>query len=98
MGDTGSDGVVDELADVVGPGIQEDRVDARQCRSEGHGLGEVQPDRGEAVDRQYTGLPVDRYPMIVGMREALLSGGDRDGWALHVLINGILNTPARTFR
>jgi AcrR family transcriptional regulator len=46
------------------------------------------------VDRHYTALPADEYPMISGMRQALLSGGDRDTWGLRVLINGILHTPA----
>jgi AcrR family transcriptional regulator len=47
-----------------------------------------------AADRHYAALPVDRYPMITSMRQALLSSGDRDTWGLDVLINGILHTPA----
>jgi hypothetical protein len=40
--------------------------------------------------------PADRYPMIVAMREQLLagSGDQRARWALKVLLNGILSTPA----
>ncbi|MEV7547899.1 TetR/AcrR family transcriptional regulator C-terminal domain-containing protein, partial [Streptomyces sp. NPDC089915] len=48
---------------------------------------------GEA-DRRFAALPADRYPMITSLRQALLSPGDRDTWALNVLINGILHTPA----
>ncbi|MEV6275037.1 TetR/AcrR family transcriptional regulator [Nocardia sp. NPDC051832] len=48
-----------------------------------------------AAQRKLDELPADRYPMIVGLREHLLYGGDaREGWALRVLINGILATPA----
>jgi AcrR family transcriptional regulator len=51
------------------------------------------------VDRHYASLPADRYPMITARREALLSSGDRETWALQVLINGILGTPVdRAFR
>jgi AcrR family transcriptional regulator len=44
----------------------------------------------------FASLPADRYPMIVAMREQLLSGsGDhRARWSLDVLLNGILSTPA----
>ncbi|MFF4364526.1 TetR/AcrR family transcriptional regulator [Streptomyces sp. NPDC001594] len=45
------------------------------------------------ADRHYAALPADRYPMITSLRHALLSPGDRDTWALDVLINGILHTP-----
>ncbi|MEI5098088.1 TetR/AcrR family transcriptional regulator C-terminal domain-containing protein [Streptomyces sp. PmtG] len=48
-----------------------------------------------AADRRYAALPADRYPMITSLRQALFSPGDRDTWALDVLINGILHTPAR---
>jgi AcrR family transcriptional regulator len=47
-----------------------------------------------AADRRYAALPPDRYPMITSLRAALLSPGDRDRWALNVLINGILHTPS----
>ncbi|QCX81722.1 hypothetical protein C9F11_40710 [Streptomyces sp. YIM 121038] len=46
-----------------------------------------------AADRRYAALPADRYPMITSLRQALFSPGDRDTWALEVLINGILHTP-----
>lgn len=46
------------------------------------------------ADRLYAALPADRYPMITSLRAQLLSGGDRDRWALRVLVNGILGTPA----
>ncbi|MFJ1733844.1 TetR/AcrR family transcriptional regulator [Streptomyces sp. NPDC088254] len=46
-----------------------------------------------AADRRYAALPADRYPMLTSMRQALFSPGDRDTWALDVLINGILQTP-----
>lgn len=46
------------------------------------------------ADRRFAALPADRYPMITSLRPALLSPGDRDTWALNVLINGILSTPA----
>ncbi|MBO0654909.1 TetR/AcrR family transcriptional regulator C-terminal domain-containing protein [Streptomyces triculaminicus] len=54
----------------------------------------VQEDHIADIDRHYASLPADRYPMITSMREALLSGGDREAWALRVLLNGILGTPA----
>ncbi|MEV0294010.1 TetR/AcrR family transcriptional regulator C-terminal domain-containing protein [Nocardia sp. NPDC050710] len=49
-----------------------------------------------AAQRAFADLPADRYPMIAAMREQLLTGdGDaRDTWALRVLIEGILATPA----
>ncbi|MGW4328241.1 TetR/AcrR family transcriptional regulator [Nocardia sp. NPDC004573] len=49
-----------------------------------------------AIERRFAELPVDRYPTVVAMREALLSGdGDaRAAWAVQVLISGILATPA----
>ncbi|WP_378738581.1 TetR/AcrR family transcriptional regulator [Nocardia brasiliensis] len=49
------------------------------------------------VDKRFAGLPADRYPMIVAMRESLMAGdGDaRAQWALRVLIDGILATPVR---
>ncbi|MFG1792431.1 TetR/AcrR family transcriptional regulator [Nocardia sp. NPDC049149] len=48
------------------------------------------------VSKRYAELPPDRYPMVVSMRESLVSGdGDaRAQWALRVLIDGILATPA----
>jgi AcrR family transcriptional regulator len=45
------------------------------------------------ADRRYAALPADRYPVITSLRTELLSGGDRAGWGMQVLINGILNTP-----
>ncbi|MEV0442454.1 TetR/AcrR family transcriptional regulator C-terminal domain-containing protein [Streptomyces spectabilis] len=48
-----------------------------------------------AADRRYAALPADRYPMVTSLRQALFSAGDRDTWALEVLINGILHTPTR---
>ncbi|MBF6467273.1 TetR/AcrR family transcriptional regulator C-terminal domain-containing protein [Nocardia beijingensis] len=49
-----------------------------------------------AIERRFAELPVDRYPTVVAMREALLAGeGDaRAAWAVQVLISGILATPA----
>ena len=49
-----------------------------------------------AVAQRYASLPPDRFPMIVTMREQLVAGsGDRrSAWALRVLLNGILATPA----
>ncbi|WP_194819053.1 TetR/AcrR family transcriptional regulator [Nocardia sp. XZ_19_385] len=48
-----------------------------------------------AAQQKLDELPADRYPMIAGLREHLLYSGDaREGWALRVLINGILATPA----
>ncbi|MFJ1805351.1 MULTISPECIES: TetR/AcrR family transcriptional regulator C-terminal domain-containing protein [unclassified Streptomyces] len=47
------------------------------------------------ADRRYAALPADRYPMITALRPALFSPGDRDTWALDVLLSGILRTPAR---
>lgn len=48
------------------------------------------------VQRHFAELPADRYPMLVGLREEMMSGNgdDREVWALRVLINGILATPA----
>ncbi|MFC9895158.1 TetR/AcrR family transcriptional regulator [Nocardia sp. NPDC127579] len=49
-----------------------------------------------AAQQVIDALPADRYPMITGLREQMLTGGDaREVWALRVLINGILATPAR---
>jgi AcrR family transcriptional regulator len=49
-----------------------------------------------AVEQKFAELPADRYPMIVSMRELMLSGGDaRETWALRALINGIVATPVR---
>ncbi|MEN3263332.1 TetR/AcrR family transcriptional regulator C-terminal domain-containing protein [Pseudonocardia sp.] len=45
------------------------------------------------ADRRYAALPADRYPVITSLRTELLSGGHRAGWAMQVLINGIVNTP-----
>ena len=46
------------------------------------------------IERKFSALPTDRYPMIVAMREHILGGGDaREVWALRALINGILATP-----
>ncbi|MGA4843822.1 TetR/AcrR family transcriptional regulator [Streptomyces sp. G45] len=47
------------------------------------------------ADRRYAALPADRYPMVTSLREVLLAPGNRDTWGLDVLVNGILNTPAR---
>lgn len=48
-----------------------------------------------AAQRKFDELPADRYPMIVGLRAHMLYGGDaREAWALRVLVNGILATPA----
>ncbi|WP_405161705.1 TetR/AcrR family transcriptional regulator [Nocardia sp. NBC_01499] len=47
------------------------------------------------VAKRFAELPADRYPMIVAMRETLMTGdGEARGkWALRVLIEGILATP-----
>ena len=52
--------------------------------------------RSVAKCEQFAALPADRYPMIVAMREQLVagSGDQRARWALKVLVNGILHTPA----
>ncbi|MGK8505106.1 TetR/AcrR family transcriptional regulator [Nocardia asiatica] len=49
-----------------------------------------------AMRRRFAELPADRYPTVVAMREALLTGaGDaRAAWATRVLLNGILATRA----
>ncbi|MEV0250983.1 TetR/AcrR family transcriptional regulator C-terminal domain-containing protein [Nocardia sp. NPDC050712] len=48
-----------------------------------------------AAQRTFDELPAERYPMIVGLGAEMLAGGDaREAWALRVLINGILATPA----
>ncbi|WP_063053622.1 TetR/AcrR family transcriptional regulator [Nocardia arthritidis] len=49
-----------------------------------------------AIERRFAELPADRYPTVVAMRDALLSGdGDaRAAWAVQVLLNGILATRA----
>jgi AcrR family transcriptional regulator len=59
--------------------------------------GTVEVDHMAEADRHFAALPADRYPMITSLRRPLLSNGDRDGWALRVLVNGILNTPATGF-
>jgi AcrR family transcriptional regulator len=46
------------------------------------------------VRRRYAELPADRYPMVTTMGDALFSAGDRDRWAIQVLVNGILATAA----
>ncbi|MFD0363916.1 TetR/AcrR family transcriptional regulator [Nocardia sp. GCM10030253] len=58
--------------------------------------GRAEEDYVAEVQRHFAELPADRYPMLVGMREEMMSGkGDeREVWALRVLINGILATPA----
>jgi AcrR family transcriptional regulator len=55
-------------------------------------------DQLATVERHYAALPAGQYPMITRLREPLLSAGDRDRWGLHVLLNGILNTPAAAWR
>ncbi|WP_327113678.1 TetR/AcrR family transcriptional regulator [Nocardia sp. NBC_01730] len=49
-----------------------------------------------AVEQYFAQLPADRYPTIVAMRDTMLAGnGDaRAAWAMRVLLNGILATPA----
>ncbi|MEU8894710.1 TetR/AcrR family transcriptional regulator [Nocardia sp. NPDC048505] len=48
-----------------------------------------------AAQQKFDELPAERYPMIVDLREHMLTGGDaRESWAQRVLINGILATPA----
>jgi AcrR family transcriptional regulator len=47
------------------------------------------------VRKLYAELPADRYPLVSSMGDALFSAGDRDRWAIQVLVNGILNTPAQ---
>ncbi|MEU7765523.1 TetR/AcrR family transcriptional regulator C-terminal domain-containing protein [Nocardia sp. NPDC049190] len=49
-----------------------------------------------AVAQQFARLPADRYPTLVAMRDTMLAGnGDaRAAWAVRVLVNGILATPA----
>lgn len=55
---------------------------------------DVGKDHVAEFDRHFAALPADRYPMITSLRGPLLSSGDRDAWALRVLISGILGTPA----
>jgi AcrR family transcriptional regulator len=59
-------------------------------------LGQTEADNLQNADEHFASLPADRYPMIVAMREQLLagSGDQRARWALKVLLNGILSTPA----
>ncbi|MFQ6396808.1 TetR/AcrR family transcriptional regulator [Nocardia sp. KC 131] len=58
--------------------------------------GREESDYVAEVQRHFAELPADRYPMLVGMREEMMSGNgdEREVWALRVLINGILATPA----
>ncbi|MFE7798882.1 TetR/AcrR family transcriptional regulator [Nocardia sp. NPDC057440] len=58
--------------------------------------GREEDDYVAEVQRHFAELPADRYPMFFGMREEMMSGSgdDREVWALRVLINGILATPA----
>ncbi|MEV6430311.1 TetR/AcrR family transcriptional regulator [Nocardia sp. NPDC051463] len=58
--------------------------------------GREESDYVAEVQRHFAELPADRYPMLVGLREEMMSGNgdDREVWALRVLINGILATPA----
>ena len=48
-----------------------------------------------AVARAITGAPADEYPRVAAARTHLLSGSgdERFGWALDVLLRGILHTP-----
>jgi AcrR family transcriptional regulator len=46
-----------------------------------------------AAGRRYAALPPERYRMITSLRESLLAPGDREGWGLNVLLNGLLHTP-----
>ena len=59
-------------------------------------LGQTEAGNLQNADEHFASLPADRYPMIVAMREQLLagSGDQRARWALKVLLNGILHTPA----
>lgn len=59
-------------------------------------LGGTEASSVSSAAERFAALSADRYPMVVAMREQLLSGdGDqRARWALKVLVNGILATPA----
>jgi len=59
--------------------------------------GQTEAGHLQQANDHFAALPPDRYPMIVSLREQLLSGsGDqRARWSLNVLLNGILSTPAR---
>ncbi|MGK8525334.1 TetR/AcrR family transcriptional regulator [Nocardia asteroides] len=50
-----------------------------------------------AMRRRFAELPADRYPTVVAMRDALLTGAGnaRAAWAVQVLLNGILATRAQ---
>ncbi|MGW1889922.1 TetR/AcrR family transcriptional regulator [Streptomyces sp. NPDC002004] len=70
---------------IVAAGAEQSAYDVKETAEE---------DYIAEVDRHYASLPADRYPMITSLREPLLSGGDRATWALRVLVNGVLGTPA----
>jgi AcrR family transcriptional regulator len=59
-------------------------------------LGQTEAGVLRSAAEQYAALPADRYPLITSMGERLLagSGDQRARWALNVLLNGILHTPA----
>lgn len=59
-------------------------------------LGQTEAGHLQHAGERFAALPADRYPMIVAMRDQLVAGnGDqRARWALKVLLNGILRTPA----
>jgi hypothetical protein len=61
-------------------------------------LGQTEAGHLQHASEQFATLPADRYPMIAAMREQLLagSGDQRARWALKVLLNGILHTPAES--
>ncbi|MCU1686043.1 MAG: TetR family transcriptional regulator [Amycolatopsis sp.] len=50
----------------------------------------------KALEDYYATVSAERYPMVFALRRQLMvgTGDERGSWALKVLINGILGTPA----
>ncbi|GAB3832127.1 hypothetical protein GCM10027610_023780 [Dactylosporangium cerinum] len=79
MRDAGFDGLVDELADVVGGGVQEDLGDPGQGGGEGGRVGEVEFHRLHAVGEVEFGRVGggDLHGQALVMQQAQQVGGDR---------------------
>ncbi|MFJ8747109.1 TetR/AcrR family transcriptional regulator [Embleya sp. NPDC127516] len=58
--------------------------------------GQTEESAVAAMDEAFGRLSATDYPHLVAMRKSLtqVSGDDRDTWAIEVLLNGILATPA----
>ncbi|HEV7979132.1 TetR/AcrR family transcriptional regulator C-terminal domain-containing protein [Amycolatopsis sp.] len=59
-------------------------------------LGQTEAGNVRKVREHFESLSAEKYPMIVGLGEHLMSGSGekRASWGLKVLLNGIIHTPA----